>query len=262
MNEQDEQRFQTWFDSFCGAFRTANQDDQRNFDLKQEHTRRVLVNANEIAEGLELGENDILISGAVALFHDVGRFPQYRQHKTFRDSISVNHAALSARVLIENNVLADLPEQEQETVVRAVTLHNVFSVPAGVHDPALLHLRIIRDADKLDIWRVFKESFDLPAPERPSAAGLGLPETANYSPGVLTELRERRMVKLDQLRSLNDFKLLQLAWIYDLNFIPSLRLVLDRDIINGLGRTLPQTGEIRDVLAGLRKYVQDKITCS
>jgi putative nucleotidyltransferase with HDIG domain len=72
---------------------------------------------------------DTLLAEAIGLFHDVGRFRQYETYKTFDDSISVNHATLGAKVLLENNVLQRLPKQEQDLILRGVTLHNVFSLP-------------------------------------------------------------------------------------------------------------------------------------
>jgi len=69
----------------------------------------------------------------------------------------VNHAVLGAKTLLERNVLRDLPKRERSLIVRAVALHNVFILPVGLDDEILLHAKLIRDADKLDIWRVFIE---------------------------------------------------------------------------------------------------------
>ena len=51
------------------------------------------------------------VAEAIALFHDVGRFPQYARYKTFRDSISTNHAALGASVLFEQERSGSLPRR-------------------------------------------------------------------------------------------------------------------------------------------------------
>ncbi len=67
------------------------------------------------------------------------------------------------------------------------------------------------------------------------------------------------MVRLDELRTLNDFKLLQLAWIYDLNFAPSLRLVQERGIIPGLAATLPGDDGVRRALDAVAGYVEERL---
>jgi putative nucleotidyltransferase with HDIG domain len=259
MNGPGIQRYVSWFSQYCASFYSDEQEDQRNIALKEEHTLRVRNNAVQIADGLGLGGDDRSLTEMIALFHDVGRFPQYRDFRTFRDSESVNHAALGAKVLIEQNVLSRLPKDEQEIVVRAVTLHNVFTLPGGLDERTTLHARLVRDADKLDIWRVFIELFDLPESERPQAAGLGLPETPEYATSILGQLRRREMVRLTSLGTLNDFKLLQLAWIYDLNFGPSLRILRERDIITRLSATLPADEEVRSSVEAVRRYVDERL---
>jgi hypothetical protein len=58
------------------------------------------------------------------------------------------------------------------------------------------------------------------------------------------------MVRLATVRSLNDFKLLQLSWVFDLNFPVSFRIIRERRLIEQLAATLPvQARESRAVTA-------------
>lgn len=259
MDVLDVRPYLDWFAGFCRSFATPVAEDQRNLDLKEEHTGRVRENALRIAADLGLDEQDTALAEIIALLHDVGRFPQYRDYRTFRDSASVNHAALGAKVLIERRALANLAAKDRDVVLRAVTLHNVFTLPQSLDPQTALHARIVRDADKLDIWRVFAEILVLPGAERPSAAGLGLPETPGYAPEILQQLRRREMVRLKSLGTLNDFKLLQLAWVYDLNFLPSLRMVRERSIIDRLSATLPGDAAVLSAVDAVRQYVEERI---
>ncbi len=159
MNANTSQSLKTWFLNYADSFSLPDQEDQRNIDIKQEHTHQVCLNAVRIAEDLGLDQQETRLAETIALFHDVGRFSQYQQYKTFDDSISVNHAVLGAKLLVENNVLRDLPKHDQDIIVRSVTLHNVFALPEGLDERSLLFARLIRDADKLDILRVVIEYF-------------------------------------------------------------------------------------------------------
>jgi hypothetical protein len=245
-----------WFADYCASFSLPTEVDQRNIIVKQEHTHQVCLNAVRIAEELGLIAPEARLSEAIALFHDVGRFPQYQQHKTFDDSISVNHAVLGTKVLLENNVLGGLPKPEQEIIVRSVALHNVFTLPEGLDERSLLFARLIRDADKLDILRVVIEYFEQDEGSRAEAVALGLPDVPEgYSPEVLACLVRGEMARKDTLTTLNDFKLLQLAWLYDLNFTCSLRMVEERDYIRKLEEMLPRTGEISGAIGIVRRHV-------
>ena len=245
-----------WFADYCASFSLPTEADQRNIAIKQEHTHQVCLNAVRIAEDLGLDQEKTQLSEAIALCHDVGRFPQYEQYKTFDDSISANHAVLGATVLLKNNVLGSLPKHDQDIIVRSVTLHNVFTLPEGLDEQSLLFARLIRDADKLDILRVVIEYFEQDKGSRAEAVALGLPdEPEEYSPAVLACLVRGEMAKKAALTTLNDFKLLQLAWLYDLNFTCSLRMVVERDYIRKLADMLPRNTEIARAIETVRSYV-------
>lgn len=257
MNQESHEQFDRWFHSYCASFYADVADDQKNILLKEEHTHRVCDNMDILTESLALPENDRLLAAAVALFHDVGRFEQYRKYRTFKDAASENHAAIGARVLAENGVLRILPPDEQTTVIRAIALHNVYHIPDGLTERDLLFLRLIRDADKLDIWRVFIEYYALPPDERASAVGLGFADLPECSPEVVAALARREMVNLSLVRTLDDFKLLQLSWVYDLNFPVSLRLFRERGYLESFEAFLPQNPDVARALKSLRDFIQE-----
>ena len=260
MTRDDLNFFKEWFSGYCRTFSSGELEDQKNIDLKKRHTLKVCENITEISERLSLDENRRLLAEAVALFHDIGRFPQYAEYKTFRDSISVNHGLLGAKTLRETRVLHNLSSEEQETIIQSVMFHNAFAVPQKMREGIIFFVKLIRDADKLDIWRVFLEHYEGAEESRASAVGLGLPELPEYSEEVLSQLHERRIVSLSAIRSLNDFKLLQLSWIFDLNFIPSFVLVSERKYIERIAAHLPATEPIRGLSAMLNGFVRERIS--
>ena len=243
-----------WFNGFCSSFHLVDREEQRNIALKEEHTCRVCANIRQIARSEHLDESCTTLAEAIGLFHDLGRFLQYHRYRTFRDSISVNHASLGADLLIQGQVLDKLPGDEQDVVVHAVRCHNAFAVPADPGDRRTLFLRLIRDADKLDIWRVFLDYYRLPAEERASAVSLGIPDLPECSPEVLASLGRGGMVNLAQVNTLNDFKLLQLSWVYDLNFAESFRMFQERNYLDSLEATLPSGPEIGEAFHAIRQF--------
>ena len=258
MRCRDLDAFKDWFTEYSRTFYTDNAGDSKNIDLKVRHTFLVCENTIRIARDEQLGENDIMIAETAALFHDVGRFLQYSRYKTFRDSISVNHGRLGAEILREKHVLSQVPLQEQEWIINTVTFHNAFEVPSFDDHKKTLFLRLIRDADKLDIWRVFAEYYQSPEDEQPSAVGLGLPDRPDYSKAVLTCLYEKKTATLAGLKTMNDFKLLQLSWVYGVHFRHAFRLMAERKLIHQISATLPQTEEIAGAIAIIEEFVKVK----
>ena len=235
----DLHQLQQWFNRYVATFEDLDPEGVRNIHLKQEHTRQVVSCMEALAVGEGLDEADTLLACAVALLHDVGRFPQYRRWRTFRDSESDNHARLSVEVIRSEALLDHLSAEERLLIEEAVRFHNLLELPDQISSPTDRFIRLIRDADKLDIWRVFLEYYQLPEEERASAVGLGFPDLPEVTQACLTALAEGRIVKLDQARVLNDFKLLQISWVYDLNYATTRRLLLERGYLPKLAATLP-----------------------
>src|SRR4030043_1205476 len=259
MTRNDLNFFKKWFSDYCKSFYSSDIEDQRNIYLKEQHTFNVCENITEIAKELSLSNDQIILSEAVALFHDIGRFPQYAKYKTFRDNISVNHGLLGAQILLEEKILQNLPDNEQGLIIHAVKFHNAFSIPKTEKEDIVFFIKLIRDADKQDIWRVFIEYYECPEEDRASAVGLVLPDTSEYSENILSCLYKKKIISLSKIKTLNDFKLLQLAWIYDLNFKPSFRLLLERDYLDRIIAKLPQTEEIQKASFFLKEIVFQRL---
>lgn len=259
INSETLQSLQDWFYTYCGSFSLSVDEDQRNIELKRIHTQKVCLNAERIAQDLNLDTHAFALATAAALFHDVGRFPQYERYKTFDDSISENHATLGSRVLLEHKVLGRLHKTDQDIIIRTVMLHNVFSLPQDLDDETRLFAQLVRDADKLDILRVFVEYYEEDEQSRSGAVALGLPATPGYSHGILSCLKNGTMAQKAMLKNQNDFKMLQLTWVYDLNFSTSFEMLVERDLIRRLSETLPATDEITQAVQAVQQYADTRV---
>lgn len=244
-----------WFDGYVHTFCDTDPEGLKNILLKIEHTHKVCAVMDLLAAGEGLSPEETRIADTVALLHDVGRFTQYRRWRTFRDSESDNHARLGIEVMREHRLLDDLDTAERLLIEEAVRFHNLLAVPEQVLSPTRMFIRLIRDADKLDIWRVFLGLFDLPEQERASAACLGLPDLPGCTPVCLKALLEQRVVRLDECRVVNDFKLLQISWALDLGFPTSYRLLLERSYIPRLAATLNGQVDVAEAIEGIRAEV-------
>jgi hypothetical protein len=247
-----------WVSRYCRSFPVATEEERKNIALKELHTLHVSSNMLSIARTLLQNGNKVLIAEVIGLLHDIGRFPQYAQYRTFRDSASVNHGRLGAEVIKDENVLGTLPPDEQELILDAVRFHNAYAVPEGLDPEKRFFLKMIRDADKLDIWRVFAEYYEKDPSERESAAGLGLPDRPEYSEDVLLCLIEKRLSRLSDLKTLNDFGIMQLTWVYDLNFPVSFRLAAERGHIDRIISILPQSEKISGAVSTLRQHMTNR----
>ena len=193
MIEDQLSRIAAWFDSFVATFQAPSPAEQRNYDLKIEHTTLVRRVMERLTCSLSLSADERALAAIIAVCHDVGRFPQYKQYGTFNDATSVNHASLSLQTLQEEGILAALAEEPRRLILQAIALHNVFSLPDNLDPSPGRFAMLIRDADKLDIWRVLIEYCTAAPQERASAVVWELPDTGFCSDAAIKEVVAGRM---------------------------------------------------------------------
>jgi len=251
------ERIQAWFDDYLGGYLDLDPEGLKNIRLKEEHTAKVVAVMELLAVGERLTAAETRLACAVALLHDVGRFPQYRRWRTFRDSESDNHARLGLEVIRQHQVLSSLSPDEQLLIEEAVRFHNLLALPTQFKSPTDRYIRLIRDADKLDIWRVFEEYFQQPPAERASAVGLGLPDQADeITAECLAALLAGEVVRLDTVRVLNDFIVLQISWAYDLNAPTAFRLLQERGYLTTLAALLPAVAGLDEAVDRAVRHVR------
>ena len=132
--------------------------------LKVVHSGRVASNGEIIAKGLGLSDADTDLAWALGMLHDIGRFEQIARYHTFSDGRSMNHAAYGAKYLFGEGHIRDFMEDgsEDSLMERAIALHSVYELPSGLSKRELLFCRLLRDADKADIFRVYAAYSDHP----------------------------------------------------------------------------------------------------
>lgn len=238
-----------WFDEYVGRFTLPDARQQRNIQLKIDHTRAVCTEARALALAEGFSGRDALLAQIAGLLHDVGRFQQFRDYGTFRDGESINHGELGQRILMEERVLEVLSAEERDLVLAVVRFHNAYSIPEGLSERTVKFLKLVRDADKLDIWRVVLEFYEGSEEDRASAVGLGLPTGTGYSQEVIEQVIAGRLARLGAVATMDDFRVMQLGWAFDLNFAHSREETLKRRYMQRIASFLPQGPRVEQALA-------------
>jgi len=255
MDKKIVNNLKNWFISYVKTFKYDNNESQQNIDIKREHTERVTEEIINIGKQLGLNDNELNLAEIIALFHDIGRFEQYNRYKTFSDYKSEDHAELGIKILKQYDVLGSLDENLQKVILCSIKYHNRPSLPVKETKTCLFYSRLIRDADKLDIWRVVTDYYHRRNGERNVALELELPETPGISEGVYKALMNKAIVNLKHVKNINDIKLLQAGWIYDINFKPTFESDKNRRYLEKIREVLPESKEIDQVFDIVNSYL-------
>lgn len=130
--------------------------------LKIRHTYRVAELCEKIGCSLGLSGDALDAAWLCGMLHDVGRFEQIRRYGTFEDAKSVDHAKLGVKILFGNEKEAyrkftDL-EGYDDIVCTAIDWHSAYRLPEELDERTKMYCQILRDADKIDIFRVNLET--------------------------------------------------------------------------------------------------------
>jgi len=253
--------YETFFESYVERFNSQDAVIQKNIDLKIDHTYRVLSHITAIGEHLNFDAQELLIAKTIALFHDIGRFYQFSHYKTFNDFASENHAKLSIKILEEENILATIPTQDKALILKAIGYHNVYKLPIKESKTSLMFSQLIRDADKLDIFKVLTDYYvDIEKSNNP-ALEHHLPDDGTYNPLIIEDLLNYRNSHQKLISTKYDQRLLTLTWIFDINYNISLQMIKEKQYIEKTMKVLPNNKDMLQVEAALNQYIYDRLGC-
>lgn len=260
MKQEQVERFRLWVEEYSSRFLGDDEYVNIHIRLKQEHTKRTCEEILFLADQLALEESQKYLAEVIALFHDIGRFPQFAQYRTYKDLRSVDHCRLGVEVLAQEGILGSLRREEKQWVETAVEHHGRKSLPPDLKGQALLFTKLIRDADKLDIYRIIVTNYRSyhRDPARYSFE-IELPDEPGYSPAVLDAVLSGRIVDYHDLRTMNDMKLCQLGWVYDVNFAATLERLRQRGYIEELLGLLPQTNELQRIRQKILEHIESRL---
>lgn len=205
--------------------------ENEKVDKKLEHILRVAEISKKIATELNLETEQIKLAELIGLLHDIGRFEQIKQLKEYNEN-KLDHAEFGVKVLFENNIIRKFIEDNKydEIIKKAIYNHNKYQIQEDVNEKELLHCKIIRDSDKLDNFRVKeKEKLENMFPK------IYNEETINYekiSPKVYEDFMKNKCIELNDRKTMIDYWVCVIAFIFDLNFDISLKYIRDNNYID------------------------------
>ena len=215
------------YDAYVDTYRGADGVLPEMMRLKRDHTDRVVANATLVADAEDFSEPERHAALAAALLHDTGRYEQLKRYNTFKDSDSVDHAVFSHDIVRDLGWLAGWPDAD--AILKAVLYHNRRDLPEGMDALTAVAAHTVRDADKLDIFRVLEERTAKPDWKTDTRAFWNLQIVADPNPEVVACIEKGQPVDYQSIQSLADFVLIQVGWmISGLHFATSRRLCAAR----------------------------------
>lgn len=232
-----------WFAGYVRSFYSDDSEIQRMVSQKEEHSFIVADFCRDLAANLGLDAEKSRLAEAVGLCHDVGRFKQATIYRTFHDASSVDHGRLGVEEMLAAGINTGIAPCDWAALAFAVRWHNAAALPHQPDQHLILQGRIIRDTDKLDIYRVL--------PPGPPADGC--------SPRLVDDFLAGKPLYYEDIRTADDRKLIMISWLRDINFPWTLREIVRRGYTDRLLASLPQSPASSAIKSTLDAYVAAKL---
>ena len=231
-----------WIAAYIISFHNEDKAAMWGIRLKEAHIGFVRRHCKELAQWLQLNEHDALLAELIGLLHDVGRFRQWSEYRTFRDNLSEDHAELGLKVIKEQSLYRALNSEDRSILLFAISNHNKKFIAPAPSERHLLFAKIIRDADKLDIYRVNIDYVCVP------------PE------GVFAPVCKKNFLLAEQInggdmQTVDDRKLLYLVWVYDLYYSWTMKKIVEKGYLERVAASLPRDAEVEKAVERLKSYI-------
>lgn len=198
--------------------------------LKVIHTYEVMKVSNFLCQQMNLSKEDQDLACLIALLHDIGRFEQWMRYQSFADYKTIDHALFSSQLLFDEELIREFIEDSRydQIIKDAIEQHNKYKIDEGFDERTLLFIHLIRDADKLDNFRVKEEE----KIENILFATIDEVNQCSISPEVYQQMYHQELVYAPYRKTHLDMWLSYIAFIYDLHFDVSLKYIKDNHWID------------------------------
>ena len=232
--EESKKQFKMYVDSY-------NFDNEK-IKLKYYHSLRVSKLCKDIAISLNLNEEDIKVAELLGLLHDFGRFEQVKIYNTFNDKKSVNHAILGIEELKKFGFDKFIEDKKiQKLIEIAILNHNKTFIETNLTERETLFCKIIRDADKIDIFYIIQDDEYVP--------------TNDFISNKIFDRIINYQVDFEHNINILENYVIKVAMIYDINFLWSYKYLYDKNYISNIIDKIISTNKQEEKLL----IIKDKI---
>lgn len=233
------------FDDYVYKFNLKD----KQIKFKYEHSLRVMKIANKIAIKSKFNKVDCHICKIAGLLHDYGRFSQWKNYQTYSDINSIDHGDLGVKLLFDDNEIINFETDKTlyDEIYDAIKYHNKAYIDDNLSDHNKRICRVIRDADKLDIFYLF--SID---------KNLILECDDEITDEIKKKFYNHEVISYKNVRNLNDKVLLYLAFVFDLNYTYSFKQLKKNKLIEKIYKDIEYKEIFKEYFDYINKYIDER----
>lgn len=230
-----------------------------NILLKYIHTGKVAENCEMIARSLNLNEEDVELAWEIGMLHDIGRFEQLRRYHTFFDAKSIDHAQFGADLLFKEGLFEKFDSQKENAklIETAIRCHSLYRLPENLTEREILFCQIVRDADKIDIYRANYET----GMDKVYYVTMEELRNSAITPEVYEVFLEGRAIPRDIRKTVADNLVGHIALTFELVYPESRKMAIEQGFLWKLLDTEFDNPETVEIMKKIKQRIESRFTC-
>ena len=234
------------FEQFVSKYDLIDYDT----NYKYKHSIRVMKICEVLATTLGFSEEDIYISKVIGLLHDIGRFEQLKLTGAYSDT-EFDHAAYGAMILFKENLIEqfNINPNYYDIIEFAIRNHNRYKIEEISDDRKIMFAKLIRDADKIDIFDAYTYLKDYNITDN-------LDEVTNE---VSIQFKKCEPINAKIRKTKADKLLSVFAFVFDINFDESLKIIYSQDFIDELFNQIDDNSRFREYYEIVKDYMKERL---
>lgn len=202
--------------------------DYPKMKRKLEHSYRVMENAGKIAKSLNLNEEEIEIAKMIGLLHDIGHFETIKIKDILKEDKKIDHGDFGVEILQKDNYIRNyITEDKYDNIIfQAIKNHNKFKIEEGLSKEELLFAKIIRDADK---WDIFYEGAEMFWTKKEEVEEIN---NSKITDNVFNDFYNNSLINRKEIETKADGIVSFIGFIFDINYKYDFEVLRNEDYIN------------------------------
>ena len=237
---------------------TKNYDmNDSDIDYKYNHSYWVMALSKFLAKKLNLDEKDVELATIIGLYHDIGRFEEDKIFNSFGVHKNFDHGDYGRDVLLKEGIIKQIPIEEKyhSLIVKAVEMHNKYEIEPNLDKKTLMHCKIVRDADKLDIIRSASKGMLAMRVLNEKVSAEEISDSVKKEFYNNVQIRKRKK----SIHSSANAIISLWALIYDINYKESLEYLIKNNIVNNLYQRIKDKKGYKEYFDHINDYLKRRM---
>ncbi len=198
-----------------------------------------------LAKKLKLNKEDIKLAKELGLLHDIGRFEQIKVYNSMNDKKFKNHGLIGVNILFDENYLEEfnIDPKHYDIIKVAIINHAQNGINNGLTEKELLFCKLIRDADKIAIFKVIDKFL--------------ADSNGEVTPELKVEFYEHLKVNFDLVKTNADDVVKTLSYTFDINFDCSFNYLKQKRILQKLEKKI-NNPKLKEYFNEVNKYIDER----